>query len=109
MSLVGRISQDYVVDPLAEGMWDCMQLLRRPFGNADILKVHTRCTLNRRRGKVTHSLRHTTVNERVSMELVSLDAFVQASSVVELNAKKKWRDHERIILNTAYMCICFEA
>lgn len=31
--------QDYVVDPLAEGVWDCMGLLRGPFGNSDILKV----------------------------------------------------------------------
>lgn len=40
VSLVGRIFQDYVVDPLAEGMWDNMRLLRGPFGNTDVLKVH---------------------------------------------------------------------
>lgn len=27
------------MDPLAEGMWDCMSLLRGPFGNSKILKV----------------------------------------------------------------------
>ncbi|CAM9203341.1 unnamed protein product, partial [Laminaria digitata] len=31
--------KDYVVDPLAEGMWDSMPLLRGPFGNSGILKV----------------------------------------------------------------------
>ena len=33
--------QDYVVDPLAEGMWDSMPLLRGPFGDSSILKVHS--------------------------------------------------------------------
>lgn len=41
VSHVGRIFQDYVVDPLAEGMWDSMHLLRGPFRKADVLKVHT--------------------------------------------------------------------
>lgn len=40
--LFGRVfPQDYVVDPLAEGMWDSMQLLRGPFGKAEVLKVYT--------------------------------------------------------------------
>ena len=33
--------QDYVVDPLAEGMWDSMSVLRAPFANSDVLKVRT--------------------------------------------------------------------
>ncbi|CAN0449853.1 unnamed protein product, partial [Ectocarpus sp. 12 AP-2014] len=31
--------KDYVVDPLAEGMWDNMGLLRDAFGNPDVLKI----------------------------------------------------------------------
>ncbi|CAM9695911.1 unnamed protein product [Ectocarpus sp. 4 AP-2014] len=31
--------KDYVVDPLAEGMWDNMGLLRAAFGNPDVLKI----------------------------------------------------------------------
>ncbi|CAM9686329.1 unnamed protein product [Pylaiella littoralis] len=32
-------AKDYVVDPLAEGMWDSMHLLRGPFRKADVLKI----------------------------------------------------------------------
>lgn len=33
------VYQDYIVDPLAEGMWDSMSLLRAPFANPGVLKV----------------------------------------------------------------------
>eukprot|EP00752_Nemacystus_decipiens_P002861 g2662.t1 len=31
--------KDYIVDPLAEGVWDSMSLLRAPFANPDVLKI----------------------------------------------------------------------
>eukprot|EP00903_Cladosiphon_okamuranus_P014299 g13281.t1 len=36
---VSTESQDYIIDPLAEGMWDSMSLLRAPFANPDVLKI----------------------------------------------------------------------
>jgi len=42
-SSVAAIPQDYIVDPLAEGMWDEMSLLRGPFGNSGVLKVLLVC------------------------------------------------------------------
>jgi 3'-5' exonuclease len=36
---IGTDTADYVVDPLAPGMWDAMAVLRKPFADPSILKV----------------------------------------------------------------------